>query len=166
VGKSAVLTTEKHYKIVSIGITYEGKTRHFLHCPPVLTVASTLWVPDVPRHKRIFSELTPNHLPRSTFALLDIDFGGLQGSLLGLLTRMVVFVSTSPCPIAGMEFFYTDGSTRSFGMRGQSEISFYLDGPGGERISEVIFVDDGTQPGLTGFKVSVSRSVYIIHALS
>ncbi|EAU31454.1 predicted protein [Aspergillus terreus NIH2624] len=153
VGKSAVLTTEKHYKIVSIGITYEGKTRHFPHCPPVLTVASTLWVPDVPRHKRIFSELTPNHLPRSTFALLDIDFGGLQGSLLGLLTRMVVFVSTSPCPIAGMEFFYTDGSTRSFGMRGQSEISFYLDGPGGERISEVIFVDDGTQPGLTGFTV-------------
>ncbi|KAL5356595.1 hypothetical protein BJX96DRAFT_171757 [Aspergillus floccosus] len=146
-----------YYKIVSIGITYKGKTRHYPTCPPLLTVASCLWLPDVPRRKHVFlNGLKPKTAPRGLLAQLDIDFGGPQGSLLGLLTRMVVYVSTSPCPITGMVFFYTDGSTRSFGIRGQSEISFYVDGPGGERILEVIVVDDGIQPGLTGFKVSTN----------
>ncbi|KAL4888783.1 hypothetical protein BDV59DRAFT_187778 [Aspergillus ambiguus] len=141
-----------HYKIVSICVASDEKR------PAGTTVMEHhLWVPEIPPEKSLMiSPLSPDLALSPPTVLVNIDFGGSGGRLLGLLTKMVVHVRTSPWPITGIEFFYNNGDTRFFGSRGDSEISFYLDGPGGERIHEVCTVNNGLEKGLTGFKVSTT----------
>lgn len=100
---------------------------------------SYLWIPRAPTNTRLtLSSLSPDHIrvPLLPFEpLVDIDFGGLQGERLGSLTRIVAHMVAKSQPITGLEFFYLDGSIM-FGCRGHCEISFLIDGPGGERITD------------------------------
>ncbi|KAF4979218.1 hypothetical protein FZEAL_4527 [Fusarium zealandicum] len=78
-----------------------------------------------------------------TFAF-DMDFGGPDGTFLSRLERIVAFRDDLSGSLRGFAFFYSDGLTRSFGMRNIIdtksnqltciEQSHAIDGAGGERI--------------------------------
>lgn len=109
--------------------------------PSLSSPLSYLWTPKFPEHKDLFVDsIQP---PRSAaFAVVDVDFGGPNGKYLTSLTRVVLHMMSAEMPIIGMQFFYTNMSFK-FGIGGQTELSFIIDGPGGERIDDVeIIVDD------------------------
>ena len=68
--------------------------------------------------------------------LLNMDFGGPDGSLLGSLARVVVNMHPIYL-IVGLEFVYCGLESKLYGTRGNLEQSLLIDGAGGERISEV-----------------------------
>lgn len=84
--------------------------------------------------------------------LVNVDFGGPQGILLPFLTRIVVHMLAETCPIVGMDFFYTDRCMR-FGSGGATELSFFLDGPAGERITAVEVTAEEPEFGVRGLQV-------------
>ncbi|KAF4446730.1 hypothetical protein F53441_9664 [Fusarium austroafricanum] len=81
--------------------------------------------------------------------ILNMDFGGTDGSLLPLLSRIVVFHDEKYDALKGLGFSYTDGNYREYGVTehisssrerwGAVEQSLSIDGPGGERIIGVGF---------------------------
>ena len=57
------------------------------------------------------------------------------------------------CAIIGMQFFYSHQSLK-FGKSGGTEMSFTIDGSGGECISNVNVIMDNPKSGLKGIEVS------------
>ena len=111
---------------------------------------SRLWVPQAPSHENLtISTLEPICEYSSLEPLVNIDFGGSHGILLLFLKRIVVHMGSDRCPIIGMEFFYTGRSVK-FGSGGGTEMSFLIDGPGGERVTgmEVTVHDPDCTTGL------------------
>jgi hypothetical protein len=128
------------------------KTAEGTHTRPGF-IESHLWIPQVPTYKSLLvSTLEPARASRAFQPLIDIDFGGLRGILLASLTRIVVHMASDECPIIGMEFFYPDRGIQ-FGHRGESEISFLIDGPGGERITGIAIAIDDPDLGIRGLQV-------------
>ncbi|KAF4336742.1 hypothetical protein FBEOM_9372 [Fusarium beomiforme] len=81
--------------------------------------------------------------------ILNMDFGGQNGSLLPLLNRIAIFHDEKNTSIKGLGFYYTDGSEREYGFREVVwntrerwqcvEQSLSINGPAGERITGVGF---------------------------
>ncbi|KAF5634195.1 hypothetical protein F52700_5915 [Fusarium sp. NRRL 52700] len=81
--------------------------------------------------------------------LLNMDFGGPNGSLLPLLNRITIFHDYKYSMVRGLGFHYTDGTKREFGFRAimyatrerwwSVEQSISIDGPAGERITGLGF---------------------------
>lgn len=116
------------------------------------------WTPHPPRHEDlIISTLLPSQPPRAFEPLINIDFGGPRGLLLGSLTRLAFHMASSPYPLIGIEIFYSDGKSVLFGSNSGCEISFFVNGSNGERINQVGILEDNQRHysaiGLGGLQV-------------
>jgi hypothetical protein len=146
----------KPYKIVTLGLVQPDEKRPDRPSEDSMSsfIQSRLWIPQTPTHKGlVISSLDParSYFPFEPF--IDMDFGGPQGTHLASLTRIVAHMVSGECPIIGMEFFYGDNKSTRFGSGGKSEISFLIDGPGGERIIGVEMSIDQPAWGMCSLKV-------------
>ncbi|KAJ5569594.1 uncharacterized protein N7459_009024 [Penicillium hispanicum] len=121
-------------------------------------VRSYLWTPCVPSHENLrLSALLPSQPFRSFEPLINIDFGGPRGQLLQTLTRLVFYMASGPLPLVGIEAFYSDGTSRNFGAKDGREISFFVNGPKGERVNRIAILQDNQRyvpaTGLGGLQV-------------
>ncbi|KAL3456632.1 hypothetical protein BJX64DRAFT_296528 [Aspergillus heterothallicus] len=158
-----------NFKIVSLGIgtlqslppaSKEHPSSQFaMHVPHMPSVQSQLWAPHPPEHDDLRISLRyPITPPRAFEPLLNIDFGGQNGQLLGNLTRLVFHMVALTLPLIGIELCYSDGGSTLFGSRGGCAISLFLDGVGGERINRVGVIKDRDYPtyGLAGLQISTT----------
>lgn len=127
--------------------------------PSTNSPLSYLWIPDFPEYDDLFVDsIQPARAP--TFAVANVDFGGPNGEYLNSLTRITLHKVSNEVPIIGMEFFYTNRSLK-FGVGGETELSFTIDGPGGERIVDVeIVVDDPECDFMRGIQVRTTSPKY------
>lgn len=113
-------------------------------------IQSHLWTPRIPIYAGlVLSSLEPQQTGSTFEPLINIDFGGLRGKLLSSLTRMVIYMVGDYSPIIGVRFFYTDKSVE-FGNSGGVALSFLIDGPNGERISDIEMTVGDLQDGIGG----------------
>lgn len=68
--------------------------------------------------------------------LINIDFGGPHGQLLPTLNMVAVMMSNKG-QFIGLRFTYVDGTSIFYGNELGSIKTYYIDGPGGERIERV-----------------------------
>lgn len=140
---------------MSLGLKHPEKEHATDHNLPNLSIASHLWIPCIPPYKGlIVTAPQPLDVELPFDPLVNIDFGGECGIRLDYLTRMVAHMRTSSYPIIGLDFHYEHGYVDRFGCSGDSQISFFIDGPGGERISEVKVVVIDYVPGMSGLEVN------------
>ncbi|KAF9893998.1 hypothetical protein FE257_008969 [Aspergillus nanangensis] len=85
--------------------------------------------------------------------VINIDFGGPGGILLKALTKLVVHMAIGPLPVVGVDFSYADSTVKHFGHRGQNQLTFYVNGPAGERITKIVVVLDVRWTGMSGFEI-------------
>lgn len=95
-----------------------------------------------------------------------MNFGAFDGIQIHRLTRIVAYHSDGRRAIRGFAFFYTDGTTKTFGSveiigsalkrRTCVEQSIAIDGPNGERIVDVQYTlsKNGLGSLVEGVKVS------------
>lgn len=152
-----------NFKIVSLGL---GQLID--HPEPSLNVFSgdamdspnvntRLWTPYPPMYEDVrVSPLLPSE-PSTTFEpLSNIDFGGPKGMHLGSVTRLAFHMESFPHPLIGMEIFYYDGKSMLFGSSSGCMISLFVNGPRGERVTELSVLEDNRDSpamGLGGLKV-------------
>ncbi|OQE10215.1 hypothetical protein PENVUL_c004G08176 [Penicillium vulpinum] len=132
------------YKIVSLGFGEMAnhletlKSSHSQSVRDSSRVQSYLWMPHPPRHDDLsISILLPSASPRAFEPLTNIDFGGQRGLLLASLTRLTFHMASDPYLFIGIEVSYSDGRSVLFGSNGGCGISFFIDGPKGERINRI-----------------------------
>lgn len=102
-------------------------------------------------HNLSIASLTPQ-IPDRTQPLTIFDFGGPDGKMLASLTRIAVRMFD--CTITGMEFSYKDQASSMVGSSGNAELSFVIDGPGGERVTNVkIITNDKFKDAVCGLNV-------------
>ncbi|KAL3482716.1 hypothetical protein BJX62DRAFT_245610 [Aspergillus germanicus] len=172
-GQCGLLVGFDRFKIVALGpsvLTDGPDTTHLLQqdinrTSNHLEIERCLWTPHPPFYKGLnLGPLLPVENAAADASanvpgpLLNIDFGGRAGCLLGLLTR-IVFCIAPAMPFVGVECYYQDGTTRSFGDTSSSEIvcqlSFLVDGATGERIERVDLV---VRPGqVLGLQLSTNH---------
>lgn len=172
VTKSLLLVGLDRFKVVSLGLgqlsDHQGPS---LKSPSQNIIDSPrerprLWTPYPPRHEGLkISTLSPS-LPTRPFELLtNIDFGGPRGVLLGSLERLVVHIAPSPRLLIGVNIFYSDGKSISFGSSDGFEISFFINGSKGERIDQIRILEQtkkfSTATKLNGLQVFLY--VFLIH---
>lgn len=81
-----------------------------------------------------------------------MNFGGAHGEKLEKLTRIVVHMGDPKAAFLGVAFDY-DGDVSLFGRQGETELSFLIDGPKGERISEVTTTQAPNSMGIRSLHV-------------
>ncbi|KAL3480802.1 hypothetical protein BJX99DRAFT_272534 [Aspergillus californicus] len=119
-------------------------------------VQSRLWIPHAPAHQGVkITSLLSEEARRPFEPLLNIDFGGLNGSLLPSLMRLTIYMVSPPYPIAGIEIWHGDEMSTSFGSSSGCGLSFFIDGPGGERIDRIDAVY-GSSQSLCGLQLSTN----------
>ncbi|KAL3459554.1 hypothetical protein BJX64DRAFT_200343 [Aspergillus heterothallicus] len=154
-GRYGLLLGFDRFKIVALGICLltECKPTGAAHREQEhtwddrLDVERYMWTPHPPSYEGIsIHALHPFRSGSRSSGLhgplCNADFGGPSGSLLSLLTRIVFRLAWATAPI-GLEFYYSDGLTRSFGDCEETnacELSFLIDGAAGERIDNVSLV--------------------------
>lgn len=124
-----------------------------------LNIRSHLWKPGPPDYQEI--TLTPRVplIPSGPFdPLISIDFGGLDGGKLNLLTGLTVYMISNRSPIVGLGFIYGDG-TLVFGLQSSVGISLMIDGPGGERIASIGVVTDDAETTILGLQVGFPETL-------
>ena len=143
-------------KIVSIALVEAPADAEIDYETPKLSEiparAAEIWNPGIPEgieRRCDWAVSSPSAAaPAQPFNLcLDMDFGGPDGRLLGGLTRISVVLGGYPAVLVGMAFDYADGSRRAHGRRDYLienkhhvsgvEQTFFIDGPGGERLTAV-----------------------------
>lgn len=91
------------------------------------SVQSNLWIPKVPSHQGLtVSAVEPSQPPNAFEPLIDMNFGGQGGVLLGDLTGITVHMVSDRCPITGIDFIYRDKTLR-FGSGGGTELMFCIE---------------------------------------
>ncbi|XHG00078.1 hypothetical protein AWENTII_003549 [Aspergillus wentii] len=120
-----------------------------------------LWTPYAPGYEDLrISTLLPSLSDWAFEPLINIDFGGPRGLLLGSLTRLVFHMASYPYPLVGIETSYSDGRTVLFGSNGGCEISFSIDGSKGERINRIDALEGNRRYyayiGLAGLQISTN----------
>ncbi|GAB1210321.1 hypothetical protein APSETT445_009112 [Aspergillus pseudonomiae] len=91
--------------------------------------------------------------------LLNIDFGGPDGKWLDSLISMEVHVSSEFSPILGMTFNYTDKTLRFGTCTSGEALTFSVDGPGGERIIDVVGRTTGPSDSSTIYGLRVTTNL-------
>ena len=116
-----------------------------------------VWNPEIPESPCDWAVSgPPASEPAQAFNLcLDVDFGGPDGQMLEKLTRIGVLMGGYPAAFLGMAFDYSDGSRRAYGRRDYLienkqhaagiEQTFFIDGPGGEVVTEIEVANSPTQ---------------------
>ena len=157
-----------NYKIVSLGlgeriasstdsVDESGHLADDINAPSIF---SSLWTPNIPEEKDLkLGTLLPSQ-PLDVFEpLINVDFGGPKGIRLGELTRLTCYMTSGYRPLIGIEVFYADGTSFLYSSGGGCEISFFLNGPAGERIHQVGIVEkksgDDSEIPLSGLQVSI-----------
>lgn len=107
-----------------------------LHLNEQVTVENTLWTPSIPWHNTSIQVFPTPSTSGKYQPLLNVDFGGPDGSQLSSLTRIVAHMGRLPYLIAGFEIFYSQFESKLYGNRALVERSFIVDGVNGERIDE------------------------------
>lgn len=145
---SYLLAGLDRFKIVSLGLAelvdHPGAS---LNIPSQdwPRVQSHLWTPHPPSHEELtISPLLPAQSPRAFEPLTNIDFGGPRGLLVGSLSRLALHMVSCLCPIIGIEIFF-DGRSVLFGSEGGCVLSFFVNGPAGERINTVSILEDSRE---------------------
>lgn len=95
-----------------------------------------LWTPSLPSRDASVQVFPTNAIGGKFQPLMNVDFGGIDGSRLGSLTGVVAHMGRLPYLIRGLEFFYSDSRSKAYGSTNLLERSFFVDGAGGERINE------------------------------
>ncbi|KAL4993288.1 hypothetical protein BDV10DRAFT_199823 [Aspergillus recurvatus] len=155
------------FKIVSLGLAVTKSKSP----PPIPRVHSHLWMPAVPHYEGVsLSTLLPPPSALPFAPLISIDFGAARGHDLAGLTRLVFYMGCDPNPMRGVKAVYANGASRLFGSEKGSELSFCIDGPNGERITQIAvlhraddtFHDEENQyddrPSLCGVQISTNRA--------
>lgn len=110
---------------------------HLTEPEQAVGVEDVLWTPSVPSRQTSIQVFPKNTISEKFQPLLNVDFGGTDGSRLSSLTRVVAHMNRLPYLIRGLEFFYSDSRrSTSYGSTNLLERSFFVDGAGGERINE------------------------------
>lgn len=106
-----------------------------------------------------------------------MNFGGLDGSLLRSLTRVVFIMGGFPSVFLGMEFSYADGDVMLFGQREYKENpgnmgkiqcvqqAFPIDGPGGETITRVTSSYSRTDDAVRSITVPIRSALSFFQRL-
>ncbi|PKY08597.1 hypothetical protein P168DRAFT_323700 [Aspergillus campestris IBT 28561] len=149
-GQYCLLAGLDHLKIVSLGFGEladhcEGHLE--LPCASIQDLSrvySHLWTPPPPGHENLtIGTILPRQPSQAFEPLINIDFGGPQGVLLGSLTRLAFHMASRPYPLMGIEVSYSDGRYMLFGSRSGCVLSVFVNGPEGERINHIgIFEHD------------------------
>lgn len=152
----------KAYKLTSLGLIVQAEEAttvalHDIECHgSVNLVNSNIWTPNIPDSSKVLAipgkYQSQAALPRPFNPLFNMDFGGENGQLLKDLIRVVAHMVYESRPIIGLEFVYVGGNSKLFGIGGEAEMSFVLDGPSGERIIELTVVE---ADGIQGLEVRV-----------
>ncbi|KAE8151706.1 hypothetical protein BDV25DRAFT_171265 [Aspergillus avenaceus] len=139
------------YKLTAIGTVHDEKlddmadNSFWRDYPLDLTLPdSYLWQSARPSYENLrIYQFQPDSVGTNYRPLINIDFGGPDGKWLESLVSMEVHVSNELSPIVGMSFKYTD-KTLQFGIcTSEKATSFPIDGPGGERITDVLAYTTG-----------------------
>ncbi|KAJ0425254.1 hypothetical protein BJY00DRAFT_204588 [Aspergillus carlsbadensis] len=122
------------FKIIALGVAEPNSTDLEIFNG---YASQPLWTPSYPRET--VSLVPMPELESSGFdPILNVDFGGPNGERLPRLTRIVARMLGRADPIVGLTFYFCDHTSDHFGRHGSMEVSSFIDGPGGERISSVI----------------------------
>ncbi|KAL4915381.1 hypothetical protein BDW62DRAFT_125057 [Aspergillus aurantiobrunneus] len=129
------------FKIVWLGIGGLAHDPDVSRAPDEEThsgAQSHLWTPDIPAYEHLkLSSLLPSLPARPFQPLVDLDFGGLGGSLLSRVARVVFYMEYDPSPVLGVKVIYNNGESVLLGGERGCELSFPIDGANGERITTV-----------------------------
>lgn len=123
----------------------DGSKDYSVHDDTALTVL--LWHPSEPnpRNTMLLPRQQKKPGKRHSSMILNMNFGGRDGSRLALLTQVIATWSTltHPSSIQGIVFVYVDKRRQTYGL-GYRETScdkrtvgVQIDGPGGERIVKI-----------------------------
>lgn len=93
-----------------------------------------------------------------------MNFGGARGEKLEKLTRIVVHMGDPKAAFLGVAFDY-DGDVSLFGRQGETELSFLIDGPKGERISEVTTTQAPNSMGIRSLHVCFFSKSFLLKRL-
>ncbi|RWQ95132.1 hypothetical protein C8Q69DRAFT_445078 [Paecilomyces variotii] len=116
-----------------------------------------LWTPSYPKPKPIIQ--VPEILEYQTYnPILNMDFGGEYGEHLQKLIRIVAHMQDNAAPLVGLMFYFNGKDPAMYGKQGATEVSFIIDGSGGERIVEVLYERATTSLGI--WSLSASNSVF------
>lgn len=111
-----------------------------------------IWTPQIPHNVRLLTRSSKTAGNQKFNPVLNMNFGGPRGCMLGSLTKIIVTMMGIPGLVIGIEFCYSGGKTTFFGSRGGVELLLLVDGPGGERINGVELERTATL-GVHSFKV-------------
>ncbi|EER25811.1 F-box domain containing protein [Coccidioides posadasii C735 delta SOWgp] len=122
-----------HYKILELGLVAKnGDTAEEPN-----RIVSRLWSPMVPNSRNIrITPLRPSLNVRPFEPIIDMNFAGSNGWLLPMLKRVVVHMVSDFQSVVGFSFVF-EKHTLSLGKTGEAELSAVIDGPGGERITNL-----------------------------
>lgn len=158
-----VLADFDRFKIVSLGfgdqVGYSGLSEcHRQTEVGAFRVQSHLWTPHPPTHEDLrISTLLPSQSPRAFAPLVNMDFGGAKGQLLGSLTRLTLHMGKTPRPLVGIEIFYSSGGSTLFGSNAGCAISLFINGSKGQRINGIGIIQEvrsnDPEIGLGGIQV-------------
>ncbi|KAK6815297.1 hypothetical protein RU639_008693 [Aspergillus parasiticus] len=167
-GKYHIFAGTDAHKITAIG-TIHNESREeraskpfWLDYPLDLTLPSSyLWQSERPSYNnlRIYQFQTEN-VGTPYRPLMNIDFGGHNGEWLDSLLGMEVHVSSEFSPILGMTFNYSDKTLRFGECTSDKKLTFAIDGPGGERIADVVgsTISNTDASCIYGFRVTTNRN--------
>lgn len=133
-----------------------------------ISIHSRLWTPSIPKHEKIkVTNLLPGRDEGTFEPRENIDFGGDNGVLLESLSRLVMHMLWDECSISRMEFHYSNGDVKAFGTGPfGTELSFCVDGPGGERITKIGIFRNQVENTLAGIEVRVLRLISALNLLT
>lgn len=122
-------------------------------------IQQPLWTPNYPK-KQPFVQI-PEALQYQTYnPILNIDFGGTSGEKLSKLMRIVAHMGDKTAPFVGLMFDINGEDCIMYGKRGRTEVSFVIDGAGGERISKVMYEQASTSLGIWSLDVRHAHANY------
>ncbi|KAE8378056.1 hypothetical protein BDV26DRAFT_262432 [Aspergillus bertholletiae] len=135
------------YKLTALGTIHDesrddtsSSSPFYQDYPLDLTLPdSYLWQSNRPNREnlRLFQFQTDN-IGTPYRPLMNIDFGGPDGKWLDSLISMEVYVSSYFSPILGMAFNYTDKRSQFGTCTSGTKMTYGIDGPGGERITDIV----------------------------
>ncbi|GKZ17757.1 hypothetical protein AbraIFM66951_010837 [Aspergillus brasiliensis] len=152
------------FKIIALGFgEMAGRHERASNSPPSSTVATRssrarlhLWEPRILRHGGIVVRpILPLKASRTFNPLLNFDFGGYRGRHLRFLTRLQFHLTHDRHPLIGLAAHYSNGSSVHCGSLGGNVMSIFLDGPKGERVTQIRILKDPAVR-LVGLQVSTS----------
>ncbi|KAE8165221.1 hypothetical protein BDV40DRAFT_259020 [Aspergillus tamarii] len=166
-GTYHILAGTDAYKLTAIGTIHnesreeKSNTPFWLDHPLDLTLPdSYLWQSERPSYDNLrIYQFQPDNVGTPYRPLMNIDFGGPNGEWLDSLVSMEVHVSSEFSPILGMTFNYTDKTLQFGKCSSDRKLTFSVNGPGGERITEVVGSTTGNSDASCIYGLTVTTNL-------